>query len=134
MKKRPKSVTVIAWILIASVGITLITTTAMINNPMALDLMSKSPIPIPLQYAMTYIGSLMMLVSGIAMLKGCNWARLLFVIWSAINFLVGIVTSPVKGAMIPGFVLVLIAVFFLFRPKSNEYFSTSEPSNDAQRG
>ena len=37
MKKRPKSVTVIAWILIASVGITLITTTAMINNPMALD-------------------------------------------------------------------------------------------------
>ena len=134
MKKRPTSVTVIAWILIVGTGITLISTTAMINNPMMLDLMSKSPIPIPIQYAITYIGSAIMLVSGIAMLKGCNWARLLFVIWSAINFLVGIVTSPMKATLILGLVSFLIIVFFLFRPKANAYFSTSEPSNDAQRG
>ena len=96
--------------------------------------MSKSPIPIPMQYAITYIGSAIMLVSGIAMLKGCNWARLLYVIWSVIGFLVGIVTSPMKATLILGLVSFLIIVFFLFRPKANAYFSTSEPSNDAQRG
>ncbi len=75
MKKRPTSVTVIAWVLIATGGVSLITSTAMINDPTGLDLMRKSPIPIPVQYAQIYIGLLITLVSGIAMLKGRNWAR-----------------------------------------------------------
>ncbi len=72
MKNRPTSVTVIAWVLIVMGGISLISTTVMINNPMAHDLMSKSPMPIPVQYVMTYIGSLIMIISGIAMLGGAT--------------------------------------------------------------
>lgn len=64
--------TVIAWVLIVMGGISLISTTVMINNPMAHDLMSKSPMPIPVQYVMTYIGSLIMIISGIAMLGGAT--------------------------------------------------------------
>jgi hypothetical protein len=130
MKKRPTSISVIAWILIVMGGISLITTSLMINNPMARDLMSKSPIPIPAQYAINYVGLLIMIVSGAAMLKGCNWARFLYVIWSIIGFLVGITTSPMKAAMIPGFVVFLIVAFFLFRPKANAFFSPGqEPTN-----
>lgn len=123
MKTRPTSVTVIAWALIVMGGISLITTTAMINNPMVLELMSKSPIPVPVQYAMTYFGLLNMLVCGVAMLKGRSWARLLYVSWTIIGFLIGVITSPVKASIIPGLGLFVVVVFFLFRPKANEYFS-----------
>jgi len=132
MKKRLTSVTVAAWILIVTGGISLITTTAMINNPMVLNSMNKSPFPIPIQYAFTYIGLLITLVSGIAMLKQHNWARLLYVIWSVIGFLVGLATSPMKAAMIPGLIIFIVITFFLFRPRANEYFSSSESSNNAQ--
>jgi len=131
MGKRPTSVTVVAWILIVSGGISLITTTAMINNPTALDLMSKSPLPIPVQYAISYIGMFVMVVSGIVMLKGHNWGRFLYVVWTVIGFLIGIVTSPMRAAMIPGLVIFLIFAFFLFRPNANEYFSRLEPSTNA---
>ena len=65
-----------------------------------------------------------MIVSGIAMLKGCNWARFLYVIWNIIWFLVGVITLPpiMMRVMIFGFVEPLIIVFFLFRPKANAFF------------
>ena len=94
MMKRPTSVNVIAWILIVTSGISLISSTVSLNNPMAKELMAKSLMPIPLQYVMLYVGLLITIVAGIAMLKGQNWARFLYVVWSAIGFVIGIVTSP----------------------------------------
>lgn len=122
MNKRPTSITVISWILIVMGGISLIATTAMINNPTVHDMMAKNPMPIPVQYAMSYIGLLVMIVSGVAMLKGMNWARYLYVIWSLVGFVIGIATSPMKAAMIPGFVVFLVIAFFLFRPKATAFF------------
>ena len=132
MGTRPTSVTVVAWILIAIGGISLIATTYMLDNPVARDLMSKSPIPITVQYAMTYIGLLITLVSGIAMLRQKNWGRWLYVIGTAVGFLIGIATSPAKEAMIPGFVVFIVVTFFLFRPRANEYFSNAERARDTQ--
>ena len=126
MKNRPTSITVISWILIIMGGISLITSSISLNNPMAKELMSRSPMPISIQYLMMYVGLFIMIVCGIAMLKGQNWARLLYVIWSIIGFVVGIATSPFKAAMIPGIVIFLIAAFFLFRPKANAYFAGTE--------
>jgi hypothetical protein len=126
MKHRPTSITVISWILIIMGGISLITSTISLNNPMAKELMSRSIMPISIQYLMIYAGLLIMIVCGIAMLKGQNWARLLYVIWSIIGFVIGIATSPMKAAMIPGIAIFLIAVFFLFRAKANVYFAGTE--------
>jgi hypothetical protein len=123
MNKRPKSVTVISWILIVLGGISLISTTAMFNNPTALDLLSKSPLPISVQYVISYLSVLIIIVAGIVMLKGQNWGRLLYVVGNIIGFVIGVTTSPMKAAMIPGFIIFLIVAFFLFRPKANEYFS-----------
>jgi hypothetical protein len=136
MRTRPTSITVIAWILIAMGGISVITTTLMIdtvmNDPAARELLNKSPVPIPVQYAMTYVGLLAMLVSGVAMLKGQNWGRWLYVVGTALGFLIGILTSPIKEAMIPGFVVFVVVTFFLFRPKANQYFSDQESAHDTQ--
>ncbi len=123
MTKRPPSITVIAWILIITGGISLITSTASLNNPMVKELMAKSPIPIPVQYAMMYIGLLVSIVSGIGMLKKQNWARFLYIICGAIGFLIGLFTSPMKMALIPGLLFFAIIVFFLFRPIAKQYFS-----------
>ena len=142
MRTRPTSITVVAWILILLGGISLVTTTLVINsaminklmidNPAARELMSKSPIPIPVQYAMAYAGLLVMLVSGIAMLKGQNWGRWLYVVGTAAGFLIGVITSPLKETMIPGFVVFVVVSFFLFRPKANQYFSDTEAAHDTQ--
>ena len=134
MRTRPTSITVVAWILILMGGISLVTTTlmidkidkVMIDNPAARELISKSPIPVPVQYAMTYVGLLIMLVSGIAILKGQNWGRWLYVVGTAVGFLIGIIASPLKEAMISGFVVFVVVTFFLFRPKANAYFSDTE--------
>jgi hypothetical protein len=131
MKNRPTSVTVIAWILIVLGGLSIVTTTVMTNNPTAVALMSKSPLPVSVQYAISYLGSLVMVVSGVAMLKGQNWARWLYVGWSIIGFIIGIATSPAKMAMIPGFVVFLVIAFFLFRPRANEYFARLEAAVNA---
>jgi len=131
MNKRPTSITVISWILIVIGGISLIMTTAMINNPEVQDLMAKSAIPIPVQYVMSYIGLLVLIGSGVGMLKGMNWARYLYVIWSLLGFGIGITTSPMKAAMIPGFVVFLIVAFFLFRPKARAFFVPHELTRNA---
>jgi hypothetical protein len=136
MRTRPTSITVVAWILILMGGISLISTTLTIdtvmNNPAARELMSKSAIPVHVQYAMTYVVLLVMLVAGVAILKGQNWGRWLYVIGTALGFLIGIMTSPVKEAMIPGFVVFVVVTFFLFRPNANKYFSDQESAHDTQ--
>ena len=133
MRKRPTSITVVAWILILMGGISLISTTLTIdtvmNNPAARELMSKSAIPVQVQYAMTYVVLLVMLVAGVAILKGQNWGRWLYVIGTALGFLIGIMTSPLKEAMIPGFVVFVVVTFFLFRPNANKYFSDQESAH-----
>jgi hypothetical protein len=130
--KRPTSISVIAWILIVVAIISLISSAISLNNPMAKALMAKSLLPISLQYVMLYAGLIVQIVSAIAMLKGQNWARFLYVIWSVIGSIIGIATSPMKAAMIPGIVIFIVIAFFLFRPKANEYFHSNGNNGNAQ--
>ncbi len=97
--------------------------TGQMNNPKAMELMSQSPLPLSVQYGMIYLGLAITLISGIGMLKGKNWARMLYVGWSIIGFTIGIATSPVKVMMIPGIIIFAILAFFLFRPKANAFFT-----------
>jgi hypothetical protein len=125
MKKRPTSVTVIAWILLVISALSLLGSTMAINNPMAQEMMAKSPISIPLQYAMTYLGLSISILCAIFMLRAANWARLLYIAWGAIGLLFGLLASPEKLWLIPGILIYAIVVFFLLRPKASAYFTHS---------
>jgi hypothetical protein len=127
---RPKSVTTVSWVLIVIDVTSLVATTANLNDPMTRDLMSLSVIPIRVQYFMMYFGFLAQIVSGFAMLKRQNWGRLLYTIWCSIGLTVGLITSPMKVMMIPGIVFFAVMVFFLFRPKANEYFKGNLPKRE----
>jgi hypothetical protein len=123
MNKRPKSVTFISWFFIVTGVFSLLTSFTSMNNPLVLELMAKSPLPVPAQFAMMYVGLAISITSGIFMLRGANWARFLYIIWSAIGFLIGLATSPAKLMLIPGIIVYGIIVFFLLRPNANAFFS-----------
>jgi hypothetical protein len=127
MKNRPTSVTVIAWFIIVMAGMSAIL--AIANKSMVRDLLwSNSPIPVPVQCAMGCIGLLISIVSGIAMLRGCNWARFLYVIWNAIDYVGGVAISIEKQTWIPSLLVFVVISVYLFRPKAAEYFLPSEPA------
>ena len=58
------------------------------------EIMAKNPLPIPYQLVLGGIGLLVSLVSGIFLLRGSNWARWLYVVWSGVAFLISLFTSP----------------------------------------
>jgi hypothetical protein len=64
MKRRPTSVTVIAWILLVTSALSLLGSIMALNNPMAQEMMAKSPIPIPLQYVILYVGLAIEILCG----------------------------------------------------------------------
>ncbi len=123
MRKRPTSITIIAWILIVAGGILLLTSSVNLNNPIVKGIMAKNPIPISVQYMIMYVGLLISIVSGIGLLKKQNWARFLYVVWNTIGSLITLFTSPMKTALIPGLIFFIVIVIFLFRPGTNQYFS-----------
>ena len=120
--KRPTSVTIVGWILIIMSVFSLVGATLSFNSPMTRELMSLSAVPIPVQYVLAYVGLLLTMLSGIMILKGRNWGRWLYVGWTLFGSLFGLLTSPMKTAMIPGIVIFLIFTFILFRPRANAYF------------
>ena len=126
MNQRPVSLSVIAWILIVMGALSLITVPFLFNNPNALEMLKQNPLPIPVQFATSMLSPIVSIVSGIAILKGKNWGRFFYVIWWLIGFAVGLITTPVKVAMIPGTVVFLVIVYFLFNRKASEFFTSGK--------
>lgn len=123
MNKRPKSITFISWFFIVSGIFSLLSIFTSMNNPLVLELMAKSLISIPVQFAMMYIGLAISVTSGIFMLRGANWARFLYIISTPFGFAISLATSPAKLLILPGLIVYCIIVFFLLRPKANAFFN-----------
>jgi hypothetical protein len=122
MGVRPKSVTIIAWILIAAGFVSIFTSLSSFNSPMTKDLMSRNPLPIYLQLVLMYMGLPIAIISGIGILKGKDWSRPLYVIWGIIGLSVNLITSSIKVPIIAGLIVFAAIVFFLYRPAANQYF------------
>ena len=124
MGERPTSVTVIAWFLIVTGIISIISSViSIINpNPMVEEIMSRNPLPVPIQELLQYIGIAVSIVSGIYMLDGANWARFLYVVWSFIGILISIIALPNLIFVIPGLIFWIVITSFLFRSQANDYF------------
>ncbi len=131
MRPRPTSVTVIAWIQIVTMSLSLFTLVPAMNNPQARELMAKSSVPITVQIAIAYVGLILTITAAIAMLKGYNWGRLLYVVWHGCSILFSFATSPLKGAIIPGMLVYLLFSFLLYRPVATAYFRPEEATADA---
>lgn len=131
MVKRPTSITVSAWYLIVTALFTLVSIYGANNNPMAQELMSRSLLPMSVQYVMLFAGFALTLVAGVGILLRHNWARILFVAWSVVSLAIGVVTSPVKILVIPSVLVVAVIAYFLFRAKASAYFLSKGVATDA---
>ena len=115
----------ISWIILVTNALTLLVTPLTMKNPMAQELMAKSPVPVPVQYCISLLGLLISIVSATFMLRGANWARMLYIVWGAIGLLFSLFTSPAKLMLIPGILIYAVFVFFLLRPRASAYFTGS---------
>ena len=125
--RRPTSLTVISWIFIVVGVISIVFTTSAIDNPMAEEIMRKSPVPIPIQFFISYMSTIVLIASGIATLLGRSWGRVLYVAWNLFLVAVGFAISFMTMAAIPGLVAFLIASLILFRPNATKYFESKVP-------
>ena len=133
--KRPTSITVIAWILLISSLFSIAANFYNMSNPLVLEMMARGALPISAQFGMIFIGLVVTIVASIAMLKGREWSRKLYLGWSALAMLVSLGTSPMKVMLIPSFLVLALVAYFLYRPKANAYFlpqsETLAVANDA---
>jgi len=132
---RPTSVTAIGWIIVVTAAVGLLYLPLSIwfvaNNTAVRDVMGKNPVPIPLQFGIGAVGLLFRLLAGIFILKGANWARLLYTILGGIGLVYAFLTSPAKTLLVPGIMFYAVIVFFLFTPKANAYFTTSANADNS---
>ena len=131
-KITPTSVMVIGILLIISGATSLLSTTCIMFVPASIEIMELSFIPLWLQFVITYLGVIVTIVSGIAILKGFNWGRWLYVTFGALGWVYGIIASPIKLYSIPSLLVLIAAAIFLFRPAANQYFTSAKPVNDGQ--
>lgn len=132
MIPRPLSVTIISWILIVLALLGLVGTLVSMNVPEAREIMEQGKLPVEAQIALSLVGLGVLVVSGIGMLKGGNWARMLYVGWTALSLILGFFTAPAPATMIPSLIIFLIIAFFLFRPAPNAYFRGAPAVPDAE--
>jgi hypothetical protein len=126
MKKRPLALTIIGWILIVMGIFSMFATSANLKNQKIIEYMSQSPLPLSIQYAILTLGVMFMTISGLGILKGKNWGRLLYVGWGLGSFLMSLAIGTMQVSMIPGMIIFLITAYFLFRPDANVYFSPAD--------
>ena len=126
MKDRPTSLTIISWFLIITSLMSVVSTALSYNNPQVAKIMELSSIPIFAQYIFMVLGMAITLSCGFLLLKAKNVGRVLYVGWGIASLAIGLITSPAKAMLIPGLVIFVIITIFLYRPKANEYFSSSQ--------
>ncbi len=129
--KRPTSVSIIAWFLIVTAVFSALSGLYGMNDPLTRSLMAKSALSVSLQYGLMYVGLTITLVAAVAMLKGLVWGRSLYLGWGVVGLLIGALTAPMKAALIPGALLLIVIGFFLYRPKANAFFHRPVAANDA---
>lgn len=120
---RPTSLTIIGWLLIVMGIFGLISQLTMQDNPAVQQVIAESPLPASVHMILGIIGAIVGVVSGYGVLKGMNWSRYLYVGWSAVGLVIGLLTTPFTSIMVLSLLFVGVFAFFLFRPAANDWFN-----------
>jgi hypothetical protein len=121
--ERPDSITIIAWIMLVFGVSSLQVGIFSINNPVP-ETIANIPIPAQVESSRFFADAVISIVSGIFILRGANWARLLYIWWGAFYFVIELLMRPVKATTLTMGACYLIVVFFLLRPRASAYFAS----------
>ena len=123
MTKRPVSLTVIAWILIVLGLFGLYGAATLGSNPMAAKMLAQSPVPLVVNQLWSALGAVVGFIVAYGIFKGQPWSRVLYVVWSIIQILVGLYISPMKALLVVSVLVLVVFCIFLFSEKANDWFS-----------
>jgi hypothetical protein len=115
MNKRPRSITIIGWICIVFGTIALgsgLLPSAKITAAQRLAELAG--------HWYVHVSRAAMIVAGVFMLYGFNWARWLLILWFVFHVIVGFLHSPLQGVLHT--VIFIVPSYFLFRPAASAYF------------
>jgi hypothetical protein len=121
--QRPISVTIIAWFLIVTSAIGLISSFFISGNEVAMRMLEQSNFSPAVHMAVGVVGALITLLCGYGMLKGFNWSRFLYVGWSLVGIIFAYAALKILSTIALSVVLLAIIAFFLFRPNANAWFT-----------
>lgn len=123
MQQRPTSLTIIGWLLIVFAAFGLIGQLTMQDNPVTQQVLAESPLPASFHMALGIIGALVSAACGYGVLKGLNWSRFLYIGWSILGLIIGLLTTPFTSILLISVVFLAVFAFFLFRPAANAWFT-----------
>ena len=124
MSRRPKFVTFISWVSIILGFLIVFVVPMSMSNPNLSQSVVKSSIPINLLLLQICVSSAISIISGFFMLGGANWARILYVAHHVIGITIEVFQGSTAKEFVPQILGFIIIFAFLFRTKSNEFFST----------
>jgi hypothetical protein len=122
MTPRPLSVTIIAWFLIVTSIFGAFGVWSSFNDPLAEQILAKSPLPRSVHIAVSAGSIILNLVFGVALLKRQNWARYGYVGVGVAGIVFGYFTSPFVAVILLSVVFLVVVGFFLFRGPANDWF------------
>jgi len=132
-RKRPKSVTVVAWIILVTTGLSFITVLLISLSGEEFEFqMGQRMYGVVL--AVGFAGGAIGIVSGITMLRGLNWGRLLFLVGMPI---VNILKWSISGFAPTSVVTILcyfLFLYFLTTPIASGFFRQEEADKSKNVG
>jgi hypothetical protein len=124
---RPTSVTVIAWILIVMYAYTAVAVLATAHVPAIRKGYEKVGRSMPFSIALTTVMGVVGVISGIAMLKGRNWGRALYLVLIPASYVVVLAAWGFSSAQVPGLIIYAVILAFLMRPAASAFFRGGAP-------
>jgi len=118
MKARPLSITLIAWLFLIFGSIALLSGLLPLAGTNKAQLLAEFK-----THWMVHLSRFAQIVAGLFMLRGHNWARWLMVAWIAFHIVVGALHGWVQ--LLTHVLIFSVILFFLFRPRANEFFARS---------
>jgi hypothetical protein len=104
--------------------LSLISTLKFLSNPKFGELVALTHIPVPVQILLMFAEIFMLFISGVAMLQGHDWGRLLCVA-GTILIEVHVLILPRNSHLTQGALALVLIYLFLYLPKANCFFSAS---------
>ena len=129
MRKRPLSVTVVGLILIwwGVVTVWRILSIVGLAGLVAVNgLWSETRSSDGLLFVVLIVTTGIDLVAGVNILRGANWARMLWSIWCVLHIGMSFLLSLDKNLSLGLMIIQFFIILFLFLPRANEYFAPSD--------
>lgn len=123
-KKRPTRVTVIAWIIIVTSSLGLVSTPFTATMPQVKRMLEATGTSVPIALLLAFVAGGIGLVSGVAMLRGINWGRLLYLGFTPFSFALSWVLYGFRPLYILSVLFYLVVLVLLTRPAASVFFSS----------